>query len=396
MTGLFYRASVAAVVVAALVGAGQARGQTAPPTVSVGFGVDTNATAIGNIVRLVRAYLANPDSSARSRGLWSTATDFDRRAGDLTMEAYQGFPATVISVASDGPGDSVFVVRMLYAKADAGGANISPLAMQRLYAVRESAAPFGFKLSGALPRLTGWWEHQTQGRVTFWYAPGQHPNPAKITHTSSFVDSVATLFHVPPPKHLDMYVTGSIEDAQRATGLDFFPVASADRGRGGRAIGAGIVLAGNPDLGEDYVHEVVHAILGPTFPSRNRLFSEGAATWLGGSRGRTPRETYSRLRQIQLAHPALTLAAVLSNDIPDADAEELTDAFYATGALIVDTVFRRAGLSGLRSLALLNNQPNALLAALPAQLGLAPSDQSGLDRWWRGDAARKSLSDSHR
>lgn len=396
MTGLFRRTLVALLAVALLAVAGSARGQTPAPSVSVSFGVDTSATDIGNIVRLVRAYLAKTDSSARGRGLWSTANDFDRRVGDLTMEAYQGFPATVISVASDGPGDSVFIVRMLYARADSGGANISPLAMQRLYAVRDSSAPFGFKLSGALPRLTGWWEHHTKGRVTFWYAPGQHPNAARITHTSSFIDSVVTLFQVPPPKHLDMYVTGSIEDAQRATGLDFFPVASADRGRGGRAIGGGIVLAGNPALGEDYVHEVVHAILGPTFPIRSRLVNEGVATWLGGSRGRTPRETYARLRQIQLAHPALSLAAVLESDAPDANAEEMTDAFYATGALIVDTVYGRAGLSGLRDLALLNNQPGILLAGLPAQLGLVASDQSALDRWWRSEAARKSMDVSHK
>lgn len=390
MTGQIHRALIAALVVALFVGAGQARGQTPPPTVSASFGVDTSATDIGNIVRLVRAYLANPDSSAKGRGLWSTATDFDRRVGDLTMEAYQGFPATVIYVAPDGPGDSVFVVRMLYATADSTGRNVSPLAMQRLYAVRESGAPFGFKLSGALPRLTGWWEHHTEGRVTFWYAPGQHPNAARIAHTSSFVDSVATLFQVPAPKHLDMYVTSSMEEAQRATGLDFFPAAAADRGWGGRAIGAEIVLAGNPELGEAYVHEVAHAILGPTFPSRNGLFNEGVATWLGGSRGRTTQEMYSRLHKLQLAHPALTFGDVLTRNVSDASAEQLSEAFYATGALVVDAIFRRAGLTGLRALALLNNDPKTLIAALPAQVGLAAADQSALDRWWRSQAARKS------
>jgi hypothetical protein len=384
------RSFAAAFVVSAFAVAEQAQGQTPPPTVSVGFGVDTSTTDVGHIVRLVRAYLAKPDSSARSRGLWSTATDFDRRVGDLTMEAYQGFPATVISVASDGPGDSVFVVRMLYAMADSAGREVSPLAMQRLYAVRESGAPFGFKLSGALPRLTGWWEQHTKGRVTFWYAPNQHPNTGRISHTSRFVDSVATLFHVAPPKHLDLYVTGSMEEAQRATGLDFFPIASADQGRGGRAIGGGIVLSGNPTLGEEYLHEVAHAILGPAFPSRNGLFNEGVATWLGGSRGRTTQEMYSRLHEIQLAHPAFTLGQVLTRDFPDASAEQLSEAFYATGALVVDAVYRRAGLAGLHALALLSSDPKVLLAALPTQLGLAAPDQSALDRWWRSEAAQKS------
>lgn len=377
-------------LLAAIVITAQANAQVAPPAVSVSFGIDTTITDVGAVVRLVRAYLANPDSSARSRGLWTTATDFDRRVGDLTAEAYQGFPATIISLASDGPGDSVYVVRVLYASADSTGQRISPLALQRLYAVRESGASFGFKLAGALPRLTRNWEQRTKGRMTFWYAPGQHPNPARISHTSSFVDSVATLFQVRPPNHLDMYVTGSMEEAQRAIGLDFFPAASADRGRGGRALIGGIVLAGNPAMGEGYVHEVAHAILGPTFPIRNRLTNEGIATWLGGSRGRTPQETYARLRQIQAARPTLTLAQVLNNHIPDATAEEMTDAFYATGALVVDAVYQRAGITGLRALAQLTGDPRLLLGALSAQLGVTGSDQSALDRWWRTHVARIS------
>ncbi|HMI42374.1 MAG TPA: hypothetical protein VK516_02050, partial [Gemmatimonadaceae bacterium] len=259
-----------------------AQAQVAPAAVSVSFGIDTTIADVGNIVHLVRAYLAKPDSSARSRGLWSTATDFDRRFGDLTAEAYQGFPATIVSVASDGPGDSVYVVRVLYASGDSTGQRISPLALQRLFAVRESGAPFSFRLSGALPRLTREWEQRTSGHVTFWYAPGQKPNPARISHASAFVDSVATLFHVPPPKYLDMYLGRSLEEVQRARGLDFFPAASADRGLGGGAISTGIVLVGKPALGETYLHELAHAVLSPTVPTRNGLFNEGVATWLGG------------------------------------------------------------------------------------------------------------------
>jgi len=381
---------VAALVVVGFIIAAQAHAQEAPPSVSVSFGIDTAMTDIRNVVRLVRAYLAKPDSSARSRGLWSTATDFDRRVGDLTASAYQGFPATIVGVASDGPGDTVYVVRVLYASADSTRRRISPLALQRLYAVRESGAQYGFRLSGALPRLTREWEQRRKGRVTFWYAPGQHPNSAKISHASSFVDSVTTLFRVPPPTRLDMYLGRSLEEVQRATGLDFFPAASADRGLGGGAMSAGIVLVGNPAIGESYIHELAHAILGPTFPSRNRLFAEGVATWLGGSRGRTPQQMYARLRQIQTAHPSLTFGQVLSNDIPDSSAEEMTDAFYATGALVVDSVYRLTGIAGLRALAQLNGDPKSLLAALPGQLRLSGPDEAALDRWWRAKAARMS------
>jgi hypothetical protein len=86
--------------------------------------------------------------------------------------------------------------------------------------------------------------------------------------------------------------------------------------------------------------------------------------------------------------PALTLAQVLSRNIPDAEAEEMSDALYATGAVVVDAVYRHAGVAGLRALAQLSNDPSVLLSALPAQLGLASSDQNALDRWWRTQTAR--------
>lgn len=378
-----------AVLVASAV-ASPVRAQQPPPTVSLSWGIDTTDTNVRDIVRLVRAYLAKPDSSARSRGLWSTATEFDRRVGDLTMAmgAYQGFPATIVGVTSDAPGDSVYTVKVLYGEADSTRRRISPLALQRLYAVREPGALFGFRLAGTLPRLTSHWERRSQGRMTFWYAPGQQPNSDRIIRAERFADSVAKLFGVPAPQHLDVYVTAAMDEAERAIGLDFFPRAGS--GRGGSALPFNIVLAGDPAVGEEYLHEFVHAVLGPTFPSNNGIFNEGAATWLGGSQGRTPRQLYALLRQYQRDRPSITLADLLRGGTQDADARAWTDAHRATGALVVDTIYRRGGLSGLRALALMKGDADAMLAALPAQLGLAPSDPTALDRWWRSEADRAS------
>lgn len=363
-----------------------AHAQQPPSAVSLSWGIDTTVTDVRDIVGLVRSYLARPDSSARSRGLWSTATEFDRRVGDLTMPmgAYQGFPATIVGITSDGPGDSVYTVKVLHASADSARRRINPLALQRLYAVREPGALFGFRLAGALPRLTSHWERRSHGRMTFWYAPGQQPNSDRIIRAERFVDSVARLFGVPAPRHLDVYVTAAMDEAERAIGLDFF--VRAGPGRGGSALPFNIVLAGDPAVGEEYLHEFVHAVLGATFPSNNGLFGEGVATWLGGSQGRTPRQLYALLRQYQEARPALTLADLLRGGSQDAGAREWSDAHRATGALVVDTIYRRGGIPGLRAFALLKRDADTLLAALPAQLGLASADPAALDRWWRSEA----------
>ena len=366
-----------------------AAGAQAPAaSVSVGFGVDTTNTDVRDVVHLVRAYLAQPDTSARTRGLWSSASARDRTAADLARDAYQGFPATVIGVTSGGPGDSVYVVKLLHARADSGGEHVTPLALERLYAVRAPGAPFRWQLSGAIARVTRGWEQRSVGRLTFCYAPGQQPNVARATHAARFVDSVATLFGVPAPAHLDVYLAGSMDEALRVLGLDFFVEQSGPgTGRGGRALpGAGIVLVGDPSIGEAYLHELVHAVLVPTIGGSS-LLVEGVATWLGGSLGRSPHTLYALLRDYQAAHPRVTVADLVRGDVP-AWGQHETDALYATSALVIDAVFRRGGIAGVRRLANAKGAADPLLAAIRGELGLSAADSAALDRWWRQRAAR--------
>lgn len=108
------------------------KAQSVPPSsVNIGFGIDTTVTDVGNIVALTRAYLAHPDSSAPNRGLWSTKSEFDRRLGDITIQAYQGFPATIVSIVSNEVNDSVYVVKILYANSGNERKGVMPLALQR-------------------------------------------------------------------------------------------------------------------------------------------------------------------------------------------------------------------------------------------------------------------------
>ncbi len=364
--------------------------QETSPSVSLGFGVDTTIADVRNVVSLVRAYLAKPDSSARTRGLWSTSTEFDRRVGDITAgQANQGFPATVVGVIPAGPGDSVYVVRILYARADSAYA-VAPLALQRLYAIREAGAPFVFRLSSAFPRMTTSWERRSKGPITFRYAPGQRPNPIRINRAARFVDSVARLFSVPVPGHLDLLIGPSMDEVERAIGLDFFPEPSGPGQRSGGLNLGYVLLVGNPAIGEEYFHEFVHAVLGPSLPVGNRLLGEGVATWLGGSRGRTPHEMYAVLRRYQEADSTLTLSGLMRNGFRDSDAVRGTDLLYATGALVANAVYRKQGIAGLRTFYQKKGDADTILRELATELGLPMTDDGALDRWWRAETARAS------
>jgi hypothetical protein len=366
---------------------GSLAAQQPSPSLSVGFGVDTTITDVRNVVSLVRAYLAKPDTSARTRGLWTKSTDFDRRIGDISAgRANQGFPATVVGIIPAVPGDSVYVVRILYARADSA-TGIAPLALQRLYAVRESGAPFAFRLSSAFPRVTARWERRTKGPITFWYVPGQRPNSGRIDQAVRFVDSVAMLFSVPVPGHLDVVVGGSMDEVERAIGLDFFPEPSGPGQRSGGLNLGSVLLSGNPAIGEAYLHEFVHAVLGPTLPAGSPLLAEGVATWLGGSRGRTPREMYALLRSYQQSDSTLTLSGLVRTGFQLDDADRASNLLYASGALVANAIYRREGIAGLRKVYQMKGDADALLRAIESALGLSQNDTASLDRWWRSAAA---------
>ena len=362
--------------------------QTPSPTVSTGFGVDTTITDVRNVFSLVRAYLAKPDSSARTRGLWSAANDFDRTVGDLTAwQIYQGFPATVVGVIPAVPGDSVYIVRILYANADSAG-RISPLALQRLYAVREAGAPHAFRLSGAFPRMRSDWEQRSRGPLTFWYVPGQRPNAARIAQSAIFVDSVARLFGVPAPRHLDVIVGKSMDDVDRAVGMDFYPEPSGPGQRSGGLNMGSIILSGNPAIGEAYLHELVHSILGPSLPVGSRLLGEGVATWLGGSRGRSAREMYALLRSYQRSDSTLALSRLMRSNFEDPDTDRSANLLYGSGALIADSIYRKGGIAALRSVYQAKGDANSLIRTISAALGLPATDDRSLDAWWRTEAER--------
>lgn len=377
------RPPIALLVAALAAGAPPRLAAQAPPSVHVSFGVDTTNGDVGAIVRLVRAYLAQPDSTAKDRGLWVR-----NQWGDLTRGfAYQGFPATVLGVTPTDPGDSAYVVKILYARADGASGAVRALALQRLYAVRAGDTPYGFQLSTALPRLTRDWLRRPWPRIVYHYAPGQQADLRKGDVASGFVDSVARLFAVEPPPFINYYVTASPEEYLRAIGLDFFPLPSGPgTSTGGQALPAeGIVLAGDPAQGEAYLHELTHVVL-RDWPARSWIAREGVATWLAGSKGRSPRELYALLTEYQRAHPKVTLAMLVHGDVPSGWGQPETDALYASAALFVNAVNEGTGISAVRALAILPGGADSTLRAMRLSLGIDAGDATALERWWRAAA----------
>ncbi len=360
-----------------------ASAQAPAATVVLGFGVDTTDSDVGQIVRLLRTYLADPKTTAQSSTLWRNAGSADLTQRDLAARyALQGLPATIVGVLATDGGDTVYSVKLLHARGERAGGGASPIALQRLYAVRASTSPFGWQLAAALPQQTAEWRTLKAGQIVFHYAPDQRVDTIRARRAALFVDSVAALFDTHPPARINYYVTASPDAYFRALGLDFFVLPSG-RGQaaGGNALpDVGVLLGGDPAQGELYRHELTHVALG----NRIKLgfLNEGLAAWLGGSRGLNATQLYGRLSEFQRAHGTVTFAALVKDklSVPQEPVAS-SDAWYASGALVCERVYRRAGTGGLRILADASNT-DTFFHVLASLLGLADDAQS-LDRWWR-------------
>ena len=366
----------------AISAAGASRAQTPQPAVrlAIGFGVDTALSPDHEIFELLRHYLAHRQDSIRPNPDWSPAEQrrwpvFDLVAGYV----YQGFTNyTVVHLAPAVGLDSTWVTRILVSAVDDSTKAVRPLALYRVYTVREGGR---WVLANALPRTTRTWHRERIDGVTFVYPPGRAFDRSRAAATAHFADSLARAFELPLAA-IEYYFTDDLLDTFRALGLEFFPLASDTVG--GRANSADRqVYIGSSSAGERYRHEIAHVVLQPLI-ERNHptgLVMEGLMTWVGGSAGLEYRELLPGLAAYLSVHPDLTLRRVLT-DPPSRQGS--VDVGYDGFAVLCDMIHQAGGVPALREWLRAAREPDQVLTAA-ARLIHVPVEQ--LDAVWRRQIA---------
>ena len=348
--------------------------------VVLGFGVDTSKAPEDEIMRLWRGYLADHPESTHPSRFWSTVeqatfADFDI----LRTFVFQGFPQYTVVQLSPAQGvDSTYVLRTLVSSVDSAR-DVRPLALFRVYAVRENGR---WVLANALPRETRTWHRELLGRVAFVFPPQHAFDRVAARSTAKFVDSLAKAFQLPPPKEIQYFFTDNVTETYRAAGLEFFPTGPDTLG--GRAqIANRLVLVGASSAGEAYRHEVAHIVLGPLVSAQtHRLVGEGLATWTGGSGGLDYRHLLPGLRRYLTEHPHASLASVLT-DPPTREGS--LDVGYDGAAVLCEMVFEKGGVAAVRRLANAGQSPEEVLSVAESILGL---DRLRLETEWRAQVLR--------
>jgi hypothetical protein len=357
--------------------------------IEVGEAVDTANADVHAIVRLTRSYLEAPSYAAVGRGLWRGRTELERRVGDLTlwlrMYGTSGPRLRIVAVNGEGPGDSVYMVKVLYPYGDSTSGSKSILALQHLVAIRNTNSPFGWRLTSPLPYITRLWRHHRYGRITFWYAPGQRESPQRAQRAADFVDSLARAFRIAPPRNLDVYITGSADEMYRLQGLDYWWVESGSRTAVGSMlfVNERLIVVGDAAEGENHRRDLVRIVLRPRLEMQWMLVGEGMAALIGGLPGRTRQEMFARLVQYQQMNPQASAFTSTFEHFPG-ERQIQVDAMFATMALVVQGIHARWGADGLEQVARVGLDKELFSKVVPEMLGIEPS---AIDDWWRRAAA---------
>jgi hypothetical protein len=353
-----------------------------------GWGIDTSSTGSGDyttqgpvpeIYRAWRDYLRSDAQRQSPTKYWSAEEQRKWPLYDIAGAfAYQGFPATVLSIQLAPPGATdEYIVRTLFASVDGPAHDAKPMALTRVYAVRESGR---WVFANALPRLTRDWKQYVIGHINYIVQPGHNFNEGKARSAVRFADSVAAMFGVQPITDLNYYVADTSEELHRIMGLDFLvggeQASYADPGKK-------MILVGSPVFGEDHRHELTHVALAALTWTANtpEIINEGTATWLGGSLGKSFPDVMREYATFLVARPNITLDSVLT--VRDHDLGK-----RPAGAALVEMTYQNAGIPAVKALMASGRTDAQLRVALRKGLGMSWPE---IERRWRAHVLKYAL-----
>ena len=318
---------------------------------------------VPQIFRAWREYLLADPKLQKPSPRWSAAEQRMWPGYDLTASlAYQGFEATVLDIRPTAAGSDEYVVKTLFARATGPEHGVRPIALTRVYAIREDGR---WVFANALPRLTRDWPRTTIGAVTYVVTPGRSLDHNRATRAIAFVDSIAQLLGQPKIDKLTYYVASNSEELHRVMGFDW-----TFGGYGSYALPWNkLILSGDTAHGEAHRHELIHYVLSAILAERrtHSFINEGIATWLGGMLGRTYQQMRAEYARYIATRPDITLDKILDTDQPD-------HGHHPAGAILVHMVHDRGGMPAVKELLTSGRSTAELRAALTRLLGVSWND----------------------
>lgn len=321
-----------------------ASGQEYKAKVKLGFWTDTiQYPDLSPIVKLYVNYLESHPDSIYDNPYWNNAEkkkykDFDISRSSIfqggkgawtAASFYTFFTAHILSIQKK---DSVYKIKTMFYRTEndqyaKDASKFNPSLIHRYYAIRENGS---WKLANAFTYdIEGWQTVET--KYINYHFPRETMYSEKLADKANrFCDSIICRFDFPLiEEKIEYYICNDEVEVGEILGFDYYIYGWAS----GKTI-QNKVISGNGTV--YYPHEFVHFIDDDP-EARGQNISEGFATWLGGSTGKT----YPQLAKIFAAEYSLVDTASF------AWSWESRLNKYTLGALIIDMVFDQKGDQGV-------------------------------------------------
>jgi hypothetical protein len=335
--------------------------------------IDTSHAEVKEVLHLWLNYLDSKPDSIYDNPYWNNLEKEKYKRFDFTSGLMYQFPSQQLLqyfkpfILSIEKRNNLYEIRTLfYAEGLTGyAARSNPWNILRLYAKREGNE---WKLQNALPILTQNWNQITVGKITYIFDCNHKFNEMLAVQANTFCDSIALIFDVTYDP-FEYYITANPDELGQILGFDF--------SFGGIAAGLAMYEARKLFSGfgsEFYPHEFAHLVLGH---QKHSMVSEGIATWIGGAGGeKTFRQNMHDLATALSANDTVSFIDVLNKQWGWQQ-----HAFYISGALWCDLIYKRSGIKGVKKY--LDEAPpdnENYLLFLTKTLGVEEKD---LNQLWR-------------
>ncbi len=301
--------------------------------ITYNYVVDSTKVETKEVMMLFENYLASNPQNQTENPFWNREEqqkhkNYDFLESEFHPSLYMGFPVHVLSLQSK---KDIYRIKAQFSYNKQDGTPYV-LAIANYVAKRENGK---FKLFNALTVNKQTWNCTTVGVVDFYYPTYHKFNYQKAQKLNGFINEICNNFGV-KPKPFEYYLADDYDEVQKLKGLDYYMGMGGPSKPRGKATDDKVYCGG---LGEYYTHEVFHVQIDQHYPNKHFWVSEGIATLLGGSRGKSLDWHIKRTNIHLRKHPEINLNDMLK--LTNLDNE--TSYHYVLGGLIAKKILDKGG-----------------------------------------------------
>lgn len=295
--------------------------------------VDSADMETKEVMILFENYMASNPASKKRNKYWNKDEqeeyeNYDFLESEFQPSLYMGFPVHVLSIKFNG--DTCFIKAQFSYCKDDGTPNV--LAIVNYIAAKEDGE---YKLKNSLTYNKSNWNFTTVGIVDYYYPDYHKFDYKKAQKLNDFIHEICQNFGV-QPKPFEYYLADDYDEVQKLKGFDYYLGMGGESKPSGKASEGKVYCGG---LGEYYPHEVFHVQIDEHFPNKHFWVSEGIATLLGGSRGKSLDWHIKRTNLYMQENPGIDLNNMLK--LTNLDSE--TSYHYVLGGLIAMKIKEKGG-----------------------------------------------------